>query len=307
MRGEQDLRKMGGLRKGMPVTFGTMLVATLAIAGAPGLSGFFSKDEILWNAYAGPHGHWALGTIGLAAAGVTAFYMFRLVLLAFFGECRAGGETKAHIHESPRVMTLPLLLLAALSVAGGWIGIPEALGGGNRLHHYLARSLAAAEGHEAARAAELGLMAVSVLVALSGALLAHHLYVRRPDLPERIVARIRGLHRIVANKYYVDEIYGATAVRGLLLLSRFLRAFDDAVIDGMVNLTGLATRVVSTVSSWFDRVFVDGLVNAAASAAILLGGRARRLQTGAIQGYVIAVFGGILALVALYLGLWGSV
>ncbi|MBM3319909.1 MAG: NADH-quinone oxidoreductase subunit L [Candidatus Eisenbacteria bacterium] len=303
--GEQDLRKMGGLRKKMPVTFLAMLLSTLAIAGIPGFSGFFSKDEILWNAYAGPHGHWALWLAGVLGAGMTAFYMFRLLFLAFFGECRADEVAKRHLHESPRVMTVPLALLAVLSVAGGWVGIPKVLGGGNHFHHYLEPAITAHEAH-GSHALEFLLMAVSVLLALSGIALAYHFYIKKPDLPVRLAARARGLHRLVENKYYVDEIYGATAVRGVLVLSRVLRVFDDFVIDGLVNLSGWIGRIVALVSGWFDLVFVDGLVNALANGTIDLGRRARRMQTGAVQTYVLAVFGGILALIALYLGLGGG-
>ncbi|RPJ49387.1 MAG: NADH-quinone oxidoreductase subunit L [Candidatus Latescibacterota bacterium] len=316
MGGEQDIRKMGGLRKKMPLTFLSMFLATLAIAGIPGFSGFFSKDEILWNAWAGPHGHpllWAAGALG---AGITAFYMFRLVFLAFFGECRASEETKHHLHESPRVVTTPLLALAALSVAGGWVGIPEALGGKSRFHHFLAGVFSPGGAHgeaiahgeqavHASRSLEYLLMAASVLIALGGIALAHRLYLARPDLPGRIVSRARLLHRIVENKYYVDEIYRATVIRFVLVLSRALRVFDDFVVDGVVNLSGWVVRIVALVSGWFDNTFVDGLVNAVSNGTIALGARARRLQTGAVQSYVIAVFAGILLLVLLYMGLSG--
>ncbi|MFH1680651.1 MAG: NADH-quinone oxidoreductase subunit L [Candidatus Eisenbacteria bacterium] len=359
LRGEQDLRKMGGLKGKMPVTFLAMLLATLAIAGIPGFSGFFSKDEILWSAFAGPHGHWALWLCGAVGAGMTAFYMFRLIFLAFFRECRADEETKRHIHESPRVMTAPLVILAFLSVVGGWVGIPEALRGGNHFDQYLAPVVAPSEAHgrtildwdmeaetgavlarteaggagseeiapgpagESLRrdathagtheageghgdpALEYVLMAASVLLALSGIALAHHLYIRRPELPGRLVSRARVLHRLVMNKYYVDEIYQATAVRGVLLLSSALRLFDDFVIDGLVNFSGWITRIVSLLSGWLDLVLVDGLVNALANGTIGLGRRARRIQTGAVQSYVLVVFGGILVLIALYLGLGG--
>jgi NADH-quinone oxidoreductase subunit L len=349
-----------------------MFIATLAIAGIPGLSGFFSKDEILWKAYSSPHGHWAFWLAGILGAGITAFYMFRLVFLAFFGECRADKETKHHIHESPRVMTIPLIVLAFLSVVGGWIGVPEVLKGGNQFHHYLApvvspeeahgktlldwdvsaetggaplvaagphaaeshaekppsgdaphHEAAAAEApeapvhetgarsadvhgaaaHGASHTTELLLMVLSVLVALFGIGLAHRLYRTHPEIPGRIALRARGLHRIVENKYYVDELYGATVIRFVLLLSQWLRRFDDLVIDGLVNLSGWIVRIVSVVSGWFDNTFVDGLVNALANGTVALGARARRLQTGAVQSYVIAVFGGILLLVILYLSL----
>jgi NADH-quinone oxidoreductase subunit L len=307
MGGEQDIRKMGGLRSKMPVTFAAMLLATLAIAGIPGFSGFFSKDEILWNAWAGPHGHPLLWAAGFLGAGITAFYMFRLIFLVFFGECRADEETKHHLHESPRVVTIPLVVLGFLSVVGGWIGVPEALGGANRFHHYLAPVFSSGAHEEAAghasRSLEYLLMFLSVAVAASGIALAHLLYMRRRDLPGLITSRLPRLHRLVENKYYVDEIYRATVIGGVLFLSRALRVFDDYVIDGLVNLSGWIVRGVAVVSGWFDNTFVDGLVNAVSNGTIAVGSRARRLQTGAVQSYVIAVFGGILLLIVLYLGL----
>ncbi|MFH1277145.1 MAG: NADH-quinone oxidoreductase subunit L [Candidatus Eisenbacteria bacterium] len=353
MGGEQDMRKMGGLRKHMPVTFATMFIATLAISGIPGLSGFFSKDEILWKAFSSDRGNIGLWIVGFLAAGITAFYMFRLIFMTFFGECRADEKTKHHLHESPKTMTIPLVILAALSIGGGWVGIPEALKGGNQFHHYLApvvdpgnahgktlldwdlseelgarahattgEGKVAAEAHGEApvhdahgaavsshgapsahgghsAATEYLLMILSVAVALGGIGLAHHFYMRRPELPERIRGGIRGLHRTVENKYFVDEIYGATVIGGLMKLSRFLGGFDNVVIDGFVNLTGWAARLVSRISGWFDNLFVDGLVNLMADATTELGDRVRRVQTGTIQSYVMAAFGGIIILIFL--------
>src|SRR3989304_1895332 len=137
LSGEQDMQKMGSLKKRLPVTFTTMFIATLAISGIPGLSGFFSKDEILWKSFSSGHGHVALWLVGTAAAGITAFYMFRLVFLTFFGESRMEPEVEKHVHESPYSMTVPLMLLAVLSVAGGWVGIPHVLGGHNYFEAWL--------------------------------------------------------------------------------------------------------------------------------------------------------------------------
>jgi len=369
MSGEQDMRKMGGLRKYMPITFATMLIATLAIAGIPGLSGFFSKDEILWFAFSSDHGHWGLWIVGFLAAGITAFYMFRLIFLTFYGECRADEKTKHHLHESPRSMTIPLVILAFLSIVGGWVGIPEALKGGNHFHHYLAPvvdpshahgktlldwdmseelgSLAAAHdvshaaehagdahGHEAEHVSEPAhaatehaeshaashdaahgedhaaghsatteylLMVLSVAIALTGIGIAHHLYMRNPELPGRIADRMRGLYRLLWNKYYVDEIYQAAVIRPLLLFSRFLGGFDNLIIDGMVNGSGWIVRIGAVITGWFDNLFVDGLVNGVADTTTAIGARMKRLQTGAIQTYVAAVFGGMIALIAIYL------
>ena len=243
-------------------------------------------------------------------------------------------------------MTLPLLALAFLAVVGGWVGIPEALEGGNHFHLYLAPVLDPAEAHGktlldwdmseelsgspltaaaahtpySPAAAEAGahvtganaqypnhspsieyvLMALSLLAAASGFTVAHTLYSRRKDLPEAIVRRIRWLHRMVVHKYYVDELYNATMIRGVLGLSQALRAFDDHVIDGIVNGTGWLTRRASALSGWIDDTFVDGAVDGLASMTTGIGDRVRRVQTGSIQSYVLGVFGGIITLIAFF-------
>ncbi len=251
MGGEQDIRKMGGLREKTPITWRTWIVATLAIAGIPPLAGFFSKDEILWQAFSGARGHWILWLIGLAAAGMTAFYMFRLTFLTFFGKFRGSHEQLHHLHESPPVMTTPLAILAVLSAVGGFVGIPAALGGANHFHHWLAPVIASENGTlvlpEAAHyphAVEYLLMALSVAVALAGISLAVWLYLRRPELPERISGRMAVSYQILLNKYYIDEIYNILVVQPVKLISTYLlwKLFDAALIDGLVNLTGRATR-----------------------------------------------------------------
>ncbi len=355
MGGEQDMRKMGGLAKHLPITYKTTLVATIAIAGIPPLAGFFSKDEILWKAWSSPHGHPLLWLVGAAGAGLTAFYMFRLIFMTFWNECRADDHTKHHLHESPRSMTAPLVMLAGLSIVGGWVGIPGALGGGNQFHHFLAPVVDPAEAlgptirswdlsaelgggaaGEAARAgaahaaethAERGhgapahavgeqeaaehaagaghshdpleyvLMAVSVAIAATGIGLAHRFYVAKRELPARAAARVPGLYSLVYNKYWVDEIYHETVIRGTVGLSRVLAAFDLLIIDGLVNLTALLTRVTSVISGWIDNTFVDGAVNGLADIVTLMGTRARRLQTGVIQNNMIGIYAGILVFV----------
>ncbi len=137
MSGEQDMRKMGGLRKKIPITYWTFVFACIAIAGVPGFSGFFSKDEILWKAFSAGGPYLIVWVIAAVAAGMTAFYMFRLLFGTFHGECRASEEVKHHIHESPKVMTIPLMILAALSVVGGYVGVPHILGGANRIEQFL--------------------------------------------------------------------------------------------------------------------------------------------------------------------------
>jgi NADH-quinone oxidoreductase subunit L len=281
LSGEQDMRKMGGLKKYVPVTFATMFVATLAIAGIPGLSGFFSKDEILWQAFSSSHGSPALWAVAALAAGITAFYMFRLVFLTFFGKSRMDPEVEKHAHESPWTMTVPLAILAVLSVAGGWIGIPAVLGGSNLFEHWLApvfHPVAAAGAHGASVAVhhpaslEIGLMALSVAIALCGIVLAYFLYRVRTGVPAEIAKAWPTLYDIVYHKYYVDEFY------------------DWAVIRRIVNAsTGLWEM--------FDALFIDGIVNGAADLVRAAGDRVRRLQGGVVGGYAFSLLAGAVLLV----------
>jgi NADH-quinone oxidoreductase subunit L len=307
---EQDIRKMGGLRQRLPRTYKTFAISTLAIAGLPPLAGFFSKDEILWQAWSSPHGSPVLWLVGALGAFLTAFYMARLVFLTFWGTCRADEHTKHKIHESPGSMTVPLVVLAALAVVGGWVGLPAAFGVGNRFEHFLApvfapaaeHGAAAAHGMEAAvhgRGIEFLFMALSVGVALAGMALAHHLYVRRPELPAALAARFQSGYRTLLNKYWVDELYAATVVRGTQGLSRGLARFDLGVVDGIVNGAGWLTRGVSWLGGQHDRWVVDGAVNGVAWMIRAAGSQARRLQTGVVQNYVLAVFAGVAAIVAL--------
>jgi NADH-quinone oxidoreductase subunit L len=277
LSGEQDMRKMGSLKKHLPITFTTMFIATLAIAGIPGLSGFFSKDEILWKAFSSPHGNIVLWAIGALAAGVTAFYMFRLVFLTFFGASRMDPRVEKHVHESPFSMTVPLMLLAVFSVIGGWVGIPEVLGGHNYFEEWLAPVFAhgAAGSHGAAHhpvALELGLMAGSVAVALCGIGLAYYLYRVRTEKPEKIAKTVPVLYDVVYNKYYVDEIYDVVIVR--------------RIVDGSVWL-------------WkaFDAAFIDGIVNGVASLVRGAGDRLRRVQTGVVGNYAFSLLLGAVLIV----------
>jgi NADH-quinone oxidoreductase subunit L len=277
LSGEQDMRKMGSLKKHLPITFTTMFIATLAIAGIPGLSGFFSKDEILWKAFSSPHGNIVLWAIGALAAGVTAFYMFRLVFLTFFGASRMEPQVEKHVHESPGSMTVPLMLLAVFSVIGGWVGIPEVLGGHNYFEEWLAPVFAhgAAGSHGATHhpvALEMGLMAGSVAVALCGIGLAYYLYRVRTEKPKKIAETVPVLYDVVYNKYYVDEIYDVVIVR--------------RIVDGSVWL-------------WkaFDAAFIDGIVNGVASLVLGAGDRLRRVQTGVVGNYAFSLLLGAVLIV----------
>jgi len=253
LSGEQDMDRMGGLKKHLPRTHLTMLIATLAIAGVFPFAGFFSKDEILWKAYHSPVGGPILWAAGLLGAFMTAFYMFRLYFMTFHGQERLTPEAKHHLHESPNSMTIPLMLLAVLSLIGGFVQVPL-MQGGQRLDAFLEpvfgdlQRLAggAAEGAMAHGAAahhdpnfEITLMAISLGVALLGIFVAHRFYVKDPQAPHRLAERARGLYDLLWHKWWVDEIYDARIVQPIVRLSnRLWKDFDAAVVDGAVNGVG---------------------------------------------------------------------
>jgi NADH-quinone oxidoreductase subunit L len=322
LHGEQDIRNMGGLRKHLPITFATFVVATIAIAGVPGFAGFFSKDEILFETFAG--GHTILWIVAALTSLLTATYMFRLVYLTFFGERRHdapapehqeeeepaahghaappahghghGGHGSGHIHDAPPAMALALILLAIGSIAAGYIGVPHALGGHNVLHAWLEPAFevhgvtgeagaagAAADGvtgEEAAaehEALELQLMGVSSLIAFVGIGIATLIWWRRRELAASMAQTFAPVHRLLLNKYYVDELYDATVVQPIKVVSQqgLWRGFDVRVIDGAVNGTGALV---------------------AGSAAVL-----RRLQTGSVRTYAGSLFVGVIVVLGYYL------
>ena len=276
--GEQDMRQMGGLRTKIPWTFWTMTVGTFAIAGIPPFAGFFSKDEILWRAYQASWVYWA---IGLFTALLTSFYMFRLWFLTFFGVYRGAAEASDEdaaphghghggIHESPMVMVIPLVVLAVLSVTGGWIGVPASLGGSNRFGKFLgptfesttsglkagpgAASQVAPPGKESEQpepqtggASEVALTGISVSAALIGFGLAWLLYYRNPRLPQQIASRLGGFYRAVVNKYYVDELYAALFVKPLIAGSALIlwHGIDQDVIDATLDNSAHGANEVS--------------------------------------------------------------
>jgi len=253
--GEQDMRRMGGLRKHIPGTFWTMTAATFAISGIFPFAGFFSKDEILWNAFSSEHGSWIFWAVGLLTAFLTSFYMFRLWFLTFFGEFRGieAGVSEhgyGHIHESPKVMLIPLAILAVLSVVGGWIGWPESLGGVQHFDQFLAPVFgghAEAAVTAAEHSKELLLAGISVLAALLGLLLAWVLYQRRQDLPDKIAAALGWLYNTVRDKYYVDEGYAAAFVQPLIKGSTYIlwRGVDAGAIDATANESAEGAEHVS--------------------------------------------------------------
>jgi len=308
--GEQDMRRMGALKNKIPVTHWTMLVASIAIAGIPGLAGFFSKDEILWQAYSSPQGSNVLWAVGLVTAGLTAFYMFRLMNLTFYGKSRVAPEVEAHIHESPLTMTLPLSILAVGSVLAGWIRVPKVWPlpeDFQLLERWLepAFASAAAEAvHEGAHNADVEwiLMAVSVAVALIGISIARYFYHHRPEIPDSLEARLKPLHGVLLNKWYVDEIYDFLFVNGFAKGGgRLFGAFDRNVVDGGVNGAGWITRLSSNISIWWDTWIVDGAVRLSSLLVKISSYPVRIVQTGRVQAYALFVVVGALAFFGYYM------
>jgi NADH-quinone oxidoreductase subunit L len=273
MHEDQIIEHYGNLRKYMPRTYITFLIAALAISGFPGFSGFFSKDEILWNAYA--NGNITFWLIGVLTAMMTAFYMFRLVSLTFLGNERFGQEK--HPHESPAVMTIPLMILAVLSVIGGYIGIPELFSGmkGNKFEEFLKpvyenaeKKLSSFSSHT--HFEEILLMAVSAALALSAIYFAYVVYTRKREIAEKTAAKFRGVYTLLFNKYYVDEIYEAVVVKPIQMISeKFLwKINDNKIIDGIVNGSGTVIEKSSSII--------------------------RKLQTGLTQFYAVVMVTGII-------------
>jgi NADH-quinone oxidoreductase subunit L len=247
MSGEQDIRSMGGLAKKLPITFFTFLIATLAIAGIPPFAGFFSKDEILAHAYEKSPLLWGLGVAG---ALMTTFYMFRLLFLTFFGSFRGTEDQKHHLHESPLLMTVPLMILAALSVVGGFIGIPEVLGGTNKLAQYLAPIIVTVgekEVHTLSHSTEYMLMGLSTTLVIIAIIVAYVIYVAKKAVPVA-EGKEAGFQKVLYNKYYIDELYDAIVVKPLKTISDlFGKLIDNVVIDGIVNGVGKGVEAGSRV------------------------------------------------------------
>ncbi|MBI2827783.1 MAG: NADH-quinone oxidoreductase subunit L [Acidobacteria bacterium] len=292
LHGEQDIRNMGGLKRYLPITYWTFLVGALAIAGVPFLSGFFSKDEILYETF--HEGHWILWLIGAATSLLTATYMFRLVFLTFHGErwhdapSHPSHHAPAHLRDAPPAMAFVLIVLAIGSVLAGYVGVPHALGGHNQLAAWLAPSFAApgatAAGdpevsREAAEAAalELTLMGVSSAIALIGIGIAAFIWLKRREIAASMARYYPGLHRLLLNKYYVDEVYDAMVVQPIRVGSQeaLWRGFDVRVVDGAVNGTGAVV---------------------AAGAGVL-----RQLQTGSVRAYAGSMFVGVVVILGYYL------
>jgi NADH-quinone oxidoreductase subunit L len=313
LSGEQDMRKMGALWTRIPATARTFLVGSIAIAGIPPLAGFVSKDAILGHAFEHSRVLWLLGFV---TAGMTSFYMFRLVNMTFFGTSRVDHEVEHHIHESPGSMTVPLMILAVLSVIGGWIGWPESLGGSDRFAQFLAPVMAKAGGETAEAAGvantasgastEYLLMLLSVAIAGAGIWLAYKWYIKQPEVPGKIAANFGGLYRLLYNKYYVDQIYDAMFVNRMKDLALTLGAFDNGVINGLgVDGAGWLTRFGSSVSMIWDSWIIDGLVNASAAIVTFVAWLVQMLQTGRVARYALFMLLGVLIFLGYYLHISG--
>lgn len=274
MSGELDIYKMGGLKKYMPVTYWTFLIASLSIAGIPGLAGFFSKDEILWLAYNGGTVGRIVWVIGTVVAALTAFYSFRIIFLAFHGKFRGTHEQEHHLHESPKAMTIPLMLLAVGAISAGWLGISETLGGGNFIGHFFQPVLGHPHVH-AGEDEELMVMGISIACAVGGILVSWIFYVLKPEIPKNLAANFKGIYTVLWNKYYFDELYDAIIVRPTMWISSSI----------LIPVT--------------DGTIIEGIVNGVPKAIAAFGERLRKLQTGSVQNYALIMAIGLFILLSL--------
>jgi len=316
MGGQQDMRHMGGLKDKIPVTFRTMFIGSLAIAGIPGLAGFFSKDEILWQTVSSPLGSNVLYVVGLGTAGLTAFYMWRMMFLTFYGKPRMDEHTAAHVHESPAVMTLPLSILAAGSILVGWLGVPAAWSALPSFFHSFEHWLHpitgivvqtvehAAEGHAESHdhvVLEWGLMLLSVTIAVIGIAIARWFYIQNPGKSQNVQQAAPGLHRFLDNKWYLDAFYNHFIVRRLVLGGgHLLTRLDAKVVDGGVNGAAWLTRRISQISMWWDSRVVDGAVGLSAFLVRAASIPIRFAQSGSMQVYALVIVLGLVVIIGVY-------
>ncbi len=274
---EQNMQKMGGLKKYMPITYWVFILASLSISGIPGFAGFFSKDEILWRAYlSGGLGRF-LWFLAAAAALLTAFYSFRLIYLTFHGKFRGTPEQERHLHESPPVITVPLMILAVGAVAAGWVGIPPIfLEHADRIGEFLAPVLGHPAG-EGSHAEELAVMGISIIAGLAGILIAYIMYIRKTDLPGKLGAMFQPVYRLLYNKYWVDELYGKTIVQPTLKAS-------DRIILG-----------------FFDAKIIEGIVNGVPALIGAFSRRFRTIQTGLLSSYGLAMVLGAMFIIGFWI------
>lgn len=329
MHHEQDIRNMGGLRKKLPITYYTFLISTVAISGVPFTSGFLSKDGILAGtlAFGKLTGHWLIPAMGFLVAAMTAFYMFRLVILTFHGEPRDHHKYE-HAHESPFVMVAPLVVLATLSIfiwytpnpfapADGWflknwVKTPAQVTPVQTRFEFMKPSTveAKAEVHgeithsveytETMHWAHYPAMLLSLIVAGLGILIAFMFYQWKKISADKLAEKLKTLYKLSLNKWYLDEIYDATAVSGTLGFGSILAWFDNKIVDGIVNGSAYVTQLVSKFSNLFDTYVVDGFVNFTAFFSGFIGLSFRRLQTGKVQTYIVFVVFSIIILLLIF-------
>jgi NADH-quinone oxidoreductase subunit L len=269
---EQNMQIMGGLKKYMPTTYKVFIIATLSITGIPFFSGFFSKDEILWQTFqAGGLGKF-LWFLGALAALLTAFYSWRLIYLTFHGKYRGDSECESHIHESPPVITVPLMFLALGAIFAGYVGIPPIfMEHGDKIGHFLEPVLGHPEGH-GTHAQEYFVIASSIFVALAGWAVAYKMYIKNPELPAKLYSSFRPVHKVLFNKYYIDELYDKTLVQPTLKAAdKIILAFDVNVIEGIVN-------GVPSLIGVFSKML-------------------RKIQTGLLSNYAVVMAIGVLCVV----------
>jgi NADH-quinone oxidoreductase subunit L len=300
MHHEQDMRKMGALKNKIPITFWTMAIGTVAIAGIPPFAGFFSKDEILYRTLTNPQGSLALYIVGIFVAGLTAFYMFRMLFMTFFGESRV--DPHVHVHESPLSMTVPLMILAVGSVTAGWLGLPAWITENNIFEHFLEPvfeplPLGLPEVAEHSHAFEMGLAALSVIVALIGIFVAYSMYYKKSALPARLATSYKTAYEALLNKYYVDELYEATWINGSKGAGNRLWSFDSKIVDGGVNGAAKVTVKSALGSNWWDRWIVDGAVRFLGGFVDTFSWPVRLIQTGYVQNYALMMILGVLVFV----------
>ncbi|MHB8905964.1 MAG: NADH-quinone oxidoreductase subunit L, partial [Melioribacteraceae bacterium] len=329
MHHEQDIRNMGGLKKKMPITYYTFLVSTLAISGVPLFSGFLSKDGILAGtlAFGKLTGHWLIPIIGFTVAGLTAFYMFRLVILTFHGEPRDHHKYD-HAHESPFVMVMPLVVLATLSifiwytpnpinpnsgwVLSSWIKTPAQVTPVETRFEFMKPSSEEAKAEiqgpvthsveytETMHWAHYPAMFLSLILAGLGILVAFMFYQWKKLNADKLADKLKGLYKFSLNKWFLDELYDMTAIAGTLMFSSILAWFDYNIVDGIVNGSATVTRFASRMSGWFDTFVVDGAVNFTAFFSGFVGLSFRRLQTGKVQTYIVFVVFAIIILLMFF-------
>lgn len=307
--GQRDIRKMGGLRYTIPATWFPFFIATLAITGVPGLSGFFSRYEILSHAFnrqlAPARGLWVAG---LLTAGLTAFYMFRLLFETFYGRSRLPVEMEGHIHEPPKTMTVPLMILAFFSIVSGWLALPILWGEESPFGRFLEPSLRGVETENGAITfarhslpVQYALMAAAVAFVALGAWLAYKLYLENPKLHRKLAESWPRLHNLLLNKYYVDEVYEALFVNRAKDLSTAFGFFDSKVIDRAgVGGAGWVAQFVSRIAMWWDRWVVDALANLLGGLPKFLSMPARMFQTGVLSTYAVFILIGLAILLGYY-------